>query len=72
MVDHISGTGLILLLVIAGPIVGYVLGRVFGKAVSAPLADGAKELQKIIDMKAAKDAKGLHDDLLSRTQDGPK
>lgn len=64
--------GYVLLLAIVGPLIGYFLGRMMGKAVTAPMADGAKELQKILDMKAAKDAKALHDDLLSRTQDGPK
>lgn len=72
MVDHISGHGLILLLVIAGPIVGYMLGRILGKAAGKAGLDAVAEVQKIMDMKAAKDAKGLKDDLLSRTQDGHK
>ena len=72
MVDHISGHGLILLLVIAGPIVGYILGRILGKSAARAGQDAYAEVQKIMDMKAAKDSKGLRDDLLSRTQDGPK
>lgn len=58
--------GYVLLLVIVGPLIGYFLGRLMGKAASAPMIDSATELQKIADLKARKDADAIRADLLSR------